>query len=75
MNHSDLHHLNPFQKDLEVILKNFDRILVPEMNLGQLSSLLRAEFLVDTIPFSKVQGRPFLISEIRNKVLELLAEK
>jgi len=45
------------------------------MNLGQLSRLLRAEFLVDTLPFSKVQGRPFLISEIRNRILELLAEK
>ena len=45
------------------------------MNLGQLSRLLRAEFLVDTITFAKVQGRPFLISEIRSRILELLAEK
>jgi 2-oxoglutarate ferredoxin oxidoreductase subunit alpha len=40
------------------------------MNLGQLSRLLRAEYLVDAISFSKLQGRPFLISEIRNRVLE-----
>jgi 2-oxoglutarate ferredoxin oxidoreductase subunit alpha len=70
-----LRHLNPFQKNLAGILKNFEKVLVPEMNLGQLSRLLRAEFLVDTIPFAKVQGRPFLISEIRSRILELLAEK
>jgi 2-oxoglutarate ferredoxin oxidoreductase subunit alpha len=70
-----LRHLNPFQQNLAKILNNFDKILVPEMNLGQLSRLLRAEFLVDTISFSKLQGRPFLISEIRSKVLELLGSK
>jgi len=70
-----LRHLNPFQKNLESILNNFEKVLVPEMNLGQLSRLLRAEFLVETIPFAKVQGRPFLISEIRSRILELLAEK
>ncbi len=70
-----LRYLNPFQNNLADILKNFEKVLVPEMNLGQLSSMLRSEFLVDTIPFSKVQGRPFLISEIRNKILELLDEK
>ena len=69
-----LRHLNPFQKNLAEILNNFEKVLVPEMNLGQLSHLLRAEFLVDTISFAKVQGRPFLISEIRNKILELLAK-
>ena len=70
-----LRHLNPFQKNLAGILRNFHKVLVPEMNLGQLSRLLRAEFLVDTITFAKVQGRPFLISEIRSRILELLAEK
>ena len=70
-----LRYLNPFQNNLADILKNFEKVLVPEMNLGQLSSMLRSEFLVDTIPFSKVQGRPFLISEIRNRILELLEEK
>ena len=70
-----LRYLNPFQNNLADILKNFEKVLVPEMNLGQLSSMLRSEFLVDTIPFSKVQGRPFLISEIRSRILELLDEK
>ena len=65
-----LRHLNPFQEKLGEVLRNFNKVLVPEMNLGQLSRLLRAEYLVDAISFSKLQGRPFLISEIRNRVLE-----
>jgi 2-oxoglutarate ferredoxin oxidoreductase subunit alpha len=65
-----LRHLNPFQEKLGEVLRNFKKVLVPEMNLGQLSRLLRAEYLVDAISFSKLQGRPFLISEIRNRVLE-----
>jgi 2-oxoglutarate ferredoxin oxidoreductase subunit alpha len=65
-----LRHLNPFQENLGEVLRNFKKVLVPEMNLGQLSRLLRAEYLVDVISFSKLQGRPFLISEIRNRVLE-----
>ena len=69
-----LRHLFPFQQELGEILRNFEQVLVPEMNLGQLSRLLRAEYLVDTISFSKLQGRPFLISEIRNRVLEILAK-
>ena len=69
-----LRHLFPFQQKLCEILRNFEQVLVPEMNLGQLSRLLRAEYLVDTISLSKLQGRPFLISEIRNRVLEILAK-
>ena len=69
-----LRHLFPFQQELGEILRNFEQVLVPEMNLGQLSRLIRAEYLVDTISFSKLQGRPFLISEIRNRVLEILAK-
>jgi 2-oxoglutarate ferredoxin oxidoreductase subunit alpha len=69
-----LRHLNPLQENLGEILSNFEKVLVPEMNLGQLSRLLRAEYLVDVISFSKLQGRPFLISEIRNRILELLGK-
>ena len=67
-----LRYLFPFQKDLGQILKQFDKVLVPELNLGQLSKLLRAEFLVDAITFSKTTGKPFLIQEIRDRILELL---
>ncbi len=67
-----LRQLYPFQEKLGEVLLNFEKVMVPEMNLGQLSRLLRAEYLVDAISFSKLQGRPFLISEIRNRVLELI---
>jgi 2-oxoglutarate ferredoxin oxidoreductase subunit alpha len=52
-------HLNPFPADLGDVLRRYRRVLVPEVNLGQLSRLLRAEYLVDAIPFTQVQGIPF----------------
>ncbi len=68
----NLNHLYPFQEDLGEILNRFEKVLVPEMNLGQLSHLIRAKYLVDAIPFSKLQGRPFMISEIREKIIAIL---
>jgi 2-oxoglutarate ferredoxin oxidoreductase subunit alpha len=67
-----LRYLNPFQKNLGEILGRFEKILVPELNLGQLCMLLRAKFLVNAIAFSKVKGKPFKISEIINKIDEVL---
>ena len=69
-----LRHLNPFPLNLGEILERFDRVLVPEMNMGQLALLLRARYLKDVVPLSKVQGRPFFRSEIYNKVKEILGE-
>jgi 2-oxoglutarate/2-oxoacid ferredoxin oxidoreductase subunit alpha len=59
-----LKYLNPFPRNLGSILNRFEKILVPELNLGQLALLLRAKYLVDAKPLSKVQGKPFKISEI-----------
>ena len=59
-----LTHLNPFPNDLGDIVRRYPRVLVPEMNLGQLSRLLRAEFLVDARSYSKVQGLPFTAAEL-----------
>ena len=69
-----LRYLNPFPRNLGEILRRFRRILVPEMNLGQLRLLLRAKYLVDAVGFQKVQGRPFLVREIAEKIDEQLAE-
>jgi 2-oxoglutarate ferredoxin oxidoreductase subunit alpha len=66
-----LRYLNPFPKNLKNILNSFDKILVPELNRGQLSHLLRAEFLVNAISYSKVTGKPFLVSELQEKILSL----
>ena len=57
-------HLNPFPSDLGDVLRRYPKVLVPEMNLGQLSRLVRAEYLVDARSFSKVKGLPFTAAEI-----------
>jgi 2-oxoglutarate ferredoxin oxidoreductase subunit alpha len=72
MAHLQLVHLNPFPSDLGDILKAYDHVLVPEANLGQLSKMIRAEYLVDAKILSKVQGSPFRAAEIELAVLELL---
>ena len=54
------------------MLASFDRVLLPEMNLGQLALLVRGRYLKDVISFSKVQGRPFTRQEIFNKIREIL---
>jgi 2-oxoglutarate ferredoxin oxidoreductase subunit alpha len=67
-----LRHLNPFPKNLGEVLSGFETVIVPEMNLGQLCTMIRAKFLVDAVAFSKVKGRPFQIREIMRKVEEYL---
>lgn len=67
-----LRYLNPFPKNLGDVLRGFETVIVPEMNLGQLSTMLRAKYLVDAVAFSKVKGRPFQIREIVRKVEEYL---
>jgi 2-oxoglutarate ferredoxin oxidoreductase subunit alpha len=67
-----LRFLNPFPANLGDVLSRFDRVLVPEMNLGQLALLLRARYLKDVITLSKVQGQPFHRQEILQKIQEIL---
>lgn len=67
-----LRHLNPFPKNLGEVLAGFETVIVPEMNLGQLCTMIRAKYLIDAVPFSKVKGRPFQIREIVRKVEEYL---
>jgi len=64
--------INPFPKDLGDILKRFHKVMVPEMNTGQLAMMLRAKYLVDCISFGKIQGRPFKAIEISDKIGEVL---
>ncbi len=73
--HVHLRHLNPLPTDLGGILRRYRRVLVPEMNLGQLVRLIRAEYLVDAIGFNKIQGRPFKVSEIVSRCLKLLGKE
>lgn len=70
-----LRYLNPFPSNLETILKSFDKVLIPEMNLGQLQMILRGKFLVDAKGLHKVKGQPFKVSEIKEKIDALLEGK
>ena len=65
-------HLNPFPKNLGEVLRRYPRVLVPEMNLGQLSRLVRAEFLVDAKSVTKVKGMPFTAAELEHAILDTL---
>ena len=67
-----LTHLNPFPSDLGAVLARYPKVVVPEMNLGQLSRLLRAEFLVDAQSITKVQGSPFTSGELERSLLDHL---
>ncbi len=67
-----LKYLNPLPKNTVEVLNNFDKILVPEINLGQLSRILRSEFLIPIIQFNLVRGLPFKIADIKNKIIEIL---
>jgi 2-oxoglutarate ferredoxin oxidoreductase subunit alpha len=70
-----LRHLNPFPANLGAVLRGFKRVLVPELNLGQLLRLLRAEFLVPAEGLSKVQGQPFQVAEIHARIDAILRGK
>lgn len=70
--HAHLRHLNPFPPNLGDVLRSYPRILVPEMNLGQLVRMVRAEFLVDAQGLNKVSGQPFRAGEIEAAVLDQL---
>jgi 2-oxoglutarate ferredoxin oxidoreductase subunit alpha len=67
-----LRHLNPFPANLGKVLERFDNVLVPELNSGHLTSLLRDRFLVPAELMSKVQGQPFKVEEIRARIAETL---
>ena len=70
--HVHLRHLNPLPKNLGEVLKRYRKVVVPEMNLGQLLYVLRAKYLVDAEGFNKVQGKPFKQSEIEARIEEAL---
>lgn len=72
--HVHLTHLNPFPLDLGEVLARYDKVLVPELNMGQLVKMLRAEFLVDAKPINKVMGQPFTAAELEREILAHIGE-
>lgn len=71
--HLHLRHLNPFPRGLGKVLSSYEKVLIPELNFGQLALLIRARHLTDAVSFSKVRGRPFEISEVEQKIEEMLS--
>src|SRR5579862_2594566 len=70
--HAHLRHLNPLPSNMGNLLSRYKQVLVPEMNMGQLSMVLRAKYLVDAQGYNKIQGKPFKQSEIEQKIEEIL---
>jgi len=70
--HVHIRYMNPLPPDLAEIFGRFKKILVPELNMGQLVKIIRAEFLVDAIGMNKIQGRPFKIAELVTRIQRLL---
>ncbi len=70
--HAHLRHLNPLPRNLGDVLRSYDEVLVPEMNMGQLLKLVRAEFLVDATGYNRVTGKPFQAGEIADAIEALL---
>ncbi len=72
VSHAQLKYLNPFPKNTGEVLKRFKKILIPEINLGQLAMLIRSKYLIDVIQFNKVRGLPFKAAEIEDEIEKIL---
>jgi 2-oxoglutarate ferredoxin oxidoreductase subunit alpha len=72
--HAHLRHLNPFPANTEEVLRSHRRVLVPEVNLGQLLMLIRARYLIDAVGYGRVRGKPFRIAEIVDEAVRILGE-
>lgn len=71
--HAHLRHVNPFPSNLGEVLKKYEKVIIPEMNLGQLALLVRAKYLVDAISFNQVRGLPFKTQELVDAIKDVVA--
>ncbi|HTZ44104.1 MAG TPA: 2-oxoglutarate ferredoxin oxidoreductase subunit alpha, partial [Jatrophihabitans sp.] len=69
-----LRHLNPFPANLEAVLARYDRVVIPEMNMGQLAQLIRARYLVDAISVTQVRGMPFRAADLADMLQGLVTD-
>lgn len=72
VSHAHVKYINPFPKNLAEVLNNFDKVLIPEINSGQLIKVIRDKFVIDAKGLNKVQGMPFTSAEIKNKIIEMV---
>jgi 2-oxoglutarate ferredoxin oxidoreductase subunit alpha len=68
-----LRHLSPFPANLGEVLRSYDKVLVPEINLGQLALLLRGRYLVDVVSYNRVRGLPFRAAELADVIQDVIA--
>lgn len=74
VSHMHIRHLNPLPANVGDVMAKFDKVLMPECNLGQLREIVRSQFLVDVVGLNKVEGKPFHVSEIYRKIVEMLGD-
>tara|TARA_B100001250_G_scaffold93715_1_gene78097 strand:- start:2 stop:1852 length:1851 start_codon:yes stop_codon:yes gene_type:complete len=74
VSHINLKYINPFPKNLAEILLKFNKVLIPEINLGQLSTIIRSKFLIDTFNFNRVSGKPYTTTDIYEKIEQIIEE-
>ncbi len=72
VSHLHLRHLNPLPRNLGEILVKFQKVMIAELNMGQLAAIIRSKFLVDAVSLNKIQGKPFTITEVFKKISELV---
>lgn len=72
VSHAHIKYIHPFPANLGEVIANFDKVLVPEINNGQLVKILRDKYAVDAIPFNKIKGIPFESREIKNRIIQVL---
>jgi len=75
VSHAQVKYLNPFPKNLGEMLKNFDQVLIPEINNGQLIKVIRDKYFIDAKGLNKIKGMPFTSAEIKDKIVELIGKK
>jgi len=72
VSHAHLRYMNPFPRNLGDIISRFKKVLIPELNTGQLRFLIRAKYLVDAVGLNKIQGKPFQVLEVMDKIEKML---
>jgi 2-oxoglutarate ferredoxin oxidoreductase subunit alpha len=70
--HAHLRYMNPFPKNFGEIIQNYEKVLIPELNMGQLRLLVRAKYLVDAQGLNKIEGKPFFVHEVAHKISDML---
>ncbi len=73
--HAHIRYLNPFPSNLGEILSRYEKVLIPELNLGQLRMLIRSRYLIDAVGLNKVKGKPFTVHELVEKINEMTSLK